>query len=109
DERGHLAGARAADVDAPLEAGIAPRVGLGVRDVEHVVRVDEHAAGPAELRPARDVVAVLVEDLDAVVGTVCDEQPALRVHGEAVRVAELAGAFAGLAPLLQELPVLRSE
>ena len=66
------------------------RARLGVGDVEHVVLVDEDAARPAELRPLVDELAVLVEDLDAVVAAVADEQAALRVERERVRLVELA-------------------
>jgi hypothetical protein len=56
-------------------------LGYGFRfrigDINDVIPVDEDAAGPAELRPLVDEVAVLIEYLDAVVAAVAEEQPAV--------------------------------
>src|SRR5262249_59949419 len=98
---------RAADADAALPAGIRLAVRLRVRDVEDVTLVDVDAAGPSELLPLLEELAVLVEDLDAVVRAVGHEQPPLRIQGQAVRSVELARAGALLAPGLDERPVLR--
>src|SRR6185295_18425973 len=55
-----------------------------------------------ELEPLRDELAVLVEDLDAVVLTVADKQPAPGIEDECVDKVELAGAHAFLPPRLDE-------
>ena len=57
--------------------------------------------------PLGQEVAVLIEDLNPVVVAIADEQPALRVHRERVRLIEFVGARAVLAPCLDELAVLR--
>ena len=82
DEGGDLAVARAPDADAALPARVALGVGLGIGAVEHVVLVDVDAAQTAELLPLLEELPVLVEDLQAVVGAVGDEQPALRVESD---------------------------
>ena len=51
--------------------------------------------------------AFLIEDLDASVAPVGDEQPALRVHGEGVRRAELAILVAPGTKAHDEGPVRR--
>ena len=66
--------------------------------------VDVDAARPAELAPLGEVLAVLIEDLDAAVGAVADEQPAARIHRERVRHVEVAGARALLPHALMNLP-----
>ena len=91
-EAQHLAVADLAPADAVAEAGIIFRVRQRIRDVDHVVPGDEDAAGPAELLPFAQELALLVEDLDAVVGAVGDEDASLRVDREAVRRIELAGS-----------------
>jgi hypothetical protein len=56
----------------------APRpilVRLIVRHVDHVVRVDGDVARPAELLPFSDELSVRIEDLDAAVAAVGDENP----------------------------------
>ena len=52
-------------------------------------------------------LAVLVEDLDAVVAAIGDEQPAPRIERERVRLLNSPGPGAELAPALDELAVLR--
>jgi len=47
------------------------------------------AARPAELLPPGGEAAVLLQDLDAVVAAIGDEQPALLVHRDVVRRPEL--------------------
>src|SRR5262249_24941507 len=78
-----------------------------VGHVEDVVAVDEEATRAPELLPFLEKFPVLVEDLDAVVGAVADEDAALGVDGNRVRRVELSGRRAFLAPRLDELPVLR--
>src|SRR4029077_9933151 len=107
DQRGDLAVIGIADPQAPLEAGILRRIGFGIGDVDDVVAVDEDAARPAELLPFRDEFPILVEDLDAIVGAVADEQPAARIHGKPVEHIELARARPLLALSLDEGAVLR--
>ena len=99
----------AADADAALPAVVVLRHRLGFRvgDVDHVVLVDEDAARPAELLPLVDELAVLIEDLDAVVVAIADEEPALRVDRERVRLIEFAGRRCRSLPhSLMNLPVL---
>src|SRR5258708_39206877 len=48
------------------------------------------------------LVAVLIENLDAVVAAVAKKQPAARVHRQRVRAGDLAGRAALLAPGLGE-------
>src|SRR5258708_16909283 len=69
DERRHRAVLGAADADAALPAVMILRDGLrfGVCHVDHIVLVDIDAARPAELRPLIDELAILIENLDAVV------------------------------------------
>ncbi len=57
--------------------------------------------------PPGQILSVLIEDLDAGVRPVAHEQPASFVHRDAVRDPELARCVSGLAPGLDELPVLR--
>ncbi len=82
-----------------------------VGHVDVPLRVDRDRARLAELRPARDEVALLVEHLDALVAAIGDVEPALGVDLDAVRIVELErqaafGADAA-APRLDELAVLR--
>src|SRR4029079_15093467 len=95
---------RAANPDPVIPAGITDRVAatlrrivwsadpvvrLGVGHDERVVLENPDAARTPELRPRIDHVHVLVEDLDAVVRAIGDEEPALRVEREAVGPHEL--------------------
>ena len=107
NERRHLAVFRAPDPDPPLEGGIRLLVRLRVGGVEHVVPVDEDSARPAELLPLVQELAVLIEDLNAVVAAVGDEQAAGGVHRERVRRVELARPRTLPAPGLDERAVLR--
>src|SRR5262245_33181145 len=100
NQRGHFAGARVADADTafPARIAVAHRLRFRVGDIDRVVAVDEDAARTAELLPLGDEFAFLVEDLDAVVVAVADEEAALRVHRQRVRNVEFARAGALLAP-----------
>src|SRR5258707_13192281 len=104
NESRHLAVLGAADPDAALPVGarLVDRARLRIRHVDHVVLVDVDAARAAELRPLVDEVAVLIENLDAVVAAVAKKQPAARVHRKRVRAVDLAGRAALLAPGLDE-------
>ncbi len=62
--------------------------------------------GRLNWRISVDEIAVLVEDLDAVVVAVADVEPALGVEGERVRLVEFAGTGAELAPRLDQFAVL---
>src|SRR4051794_24137386 len=71
NERAHDAVARAADPDA----GAIRRIGFisrTVRHIEHVVLFDEQAARTSKLPPFVKILAILVEDLDAVVAAISD-------------------------------------
>src|SRR5262249_41583210 len=85
NERDDLAVLAVLDVahpDAALPAVVVLRhgFGFGVGDVDGVLLVDVDAARPAVLRPLLDERAVLIEDLDAVVVAIADEQAAARVE-----------------------------
>ena len=69
--------------------------------------IDKHPARPSELLPFRDEVAVLVEDLDAVVGAIAHEKPPLGIERQRMRAVELALARALVAPFLDEFTGLR--
>src|SRR5262249_27449925 len=87
--------------------GVRPAVpGFGVRNIDHVVSIDVDAARPTELEPLRDELAVLIENLDAIVLAITDEQPSSRIEDERVRNIEFARAHAFPAPRLDELSVL---
>src|SRR5262249_20704398 len=105
DEGGHRAVAHPADPDAALPAIVVlgDRLRFRIRDIDDVVPVDEHAARPAELVPLVEVVAVLIEDLDAIVLPVAEKEPAARIHRDRVRDVDLAGTGTLLAPGLDEL------
>src|SRR2546429_9441403 len=86
-----VAGLELADADAAEPAGVrGDTIGFGVGDVdEAVAQVD--AARAAELFPLGDEAAILLEDLDAVVAAVGNDEPPLGVHGDIVRGLELGG------------------
>ena len=90
------------------QPGIVHAVRFGIGDVNLALVVERDAARRAELRPCREVLALLIEELDAVVVAVGDEDAALHVDGDAVQRAELARRVAGLAPRLDELAVLEN-
>src|SRR5216684_3588803 len=82
------------------------RVGVAAIDVAGVVDRDGFEAVDLDgLQDEGHDLSVLVEDLNAVVGTVGDEQPAGRIHRQAMRRVELTGPGAFLAPLLDVLAV----
>src|SRR2546428_3248153 len=101
-----VAGLELADADAAEPAGVrGDAVGFGVGDVdEAVAQVD--AARAAELFPLGDEAAVLLEDLDAVVAAVGNEEPPLGVHGDIVRGLELGGPWAESSGGADEFAVL---
>src|SRR5690348_3911134 len=80
DEVLHGAVLSAADADAFLPAGLVFAPGFGIGNIHGVVLRDEDAAGAAPLHPRVEVFAVLIEDLDAVVVTIADEDAALRIE-----------------------------
>src|SRR5262249_49935402 len=81
------------------------RLRFRIRDIDHVVLVDEDAARAAELRPLGDELAILIKNLNAVVRAIPEEEPALRIHGDRVRAVDLARSRSLRAPGLDELPV----
>src|SRR6266436_1951161 len=105
DEAGDLAVLGTADPDALLEARVGLVGRLRVGDVDSVVLVDPDAARPAELLPLGKELAILVEDLEAAIGAVGDEQAPGRIESEPVRHVEFARSLAFLAPRLDELAV----
>src|SRR3954468_1205817 len=109
DEGRYASVAGAADADAFPGSGQLVRAGVGARlrvgDVDRVVLRDGDAARPPELAPFGQEASFLIENLDTVVLPIADEQPALRVHGDGVWLADLARARAFVAPFLQERAV----
>jgi hypothetical protein len=107
DERRHCAGLRAADPDAFLRAVLIgpPRFRIG--NVDGVVPRDVDAARTAELFPLDEKLPVLVEDLDAVVDAVADEDASLRIERDGVRLVKFAwaGSFAAPGPDLSNLRI----
>src|SRR5688572_8177394 len=85
NQRRDLAVTRAAYADASREARVGPAVRLRIGHVNGILRIDEHAARTAELLPLIEKLSVLVEDLDAVVGPIGDEDPSARIDRDAVR------------------------
>src|SRR5689334_21613337 len=79
--------------------------GFGVGAVEVIVSIDIDAAGARELCPLFEELAVLIEDLNAIVPAVADKEASLGIKGERVRHFELARAAAMAAPLLDEFAV----
>src|SRR2546426_878466 len=79
DKRCDFSGASVSDVNAAdklvFVAGPVTRLRVGA--VEHVIFIDGDSAQPAELFPLGDEVSLLVEDLDPMVSSVGNEQPAL--------------------------------
>ncbi len=98
----HPAQVGVANADAHFPAWVLHVVALGVGHIDVVVRVEEDAAGAAVLRPLRQEGAFLVEQLDAVVGTIAHKHAAALVDGDSVQRAEFAGGVAGLAPGFEE-------
>lgn len=98
---------RVADADAHLPPRVLHVVGFGVGHIDVVMRVEEDAARAAVLGPLVDEGAFLIEELDAVVGTVAHEDSAALVDGDGVQRAELAGRVACLAPCLDEAAIGR--
>src|SRR5581483_7124066 len=112
NEGGDAAVSRAADAQSALPSRVEAVLAFDVArfrigGVERVVLVDEEAARPAELLPFRDPHAVLIEDLNAVVAPGGDEQTALRIHREAVRMIELAASRSSSSPGLDQHAVFR--
>src|SRR5205807_8523999 len=93
DEGRDLAVLRAADAQPAPEARVLRDVRFGIGDVDDVVLVDEHTARPTELPPLREKFSLLVENLNAAVGAIGNEQPSLRIHGEPVRHVVFAWAY----------------
>src|SRR5580704_14713500 len=106
DEGRHLAVLDAADADALPERRVHFVARLRVGDIDDVV-ADIDAARPAELLPLGDEFSILIEDLDAIVRPVGDEQPARRIHGQPVGDVELALPGAVVAPGGEEFAVAR--
>src|SRR5438874_4490813 len=77
-------------------------------DVEPSGRaLEEQARRPMHVGPLRLVLAVAVEDLDAMVLAIGDVHPALGVAADVVRDVELARVGAGLAPRVEPAAVRR--
>jgi len=53
-----------------------------------------------------DELSILIEDLDAVVTAIGDEQPSFGIESETMRTVELARSRSLLPPGLDEFPVL---
>src|SRR5262249_15223725 len=68
--------------------------------------VDEDAARAAELFPRCEELAVLIENLNPVVGAIANEEAPARVHRQRMRALELIGTRTMIAPFLEVLAVL---
>ena len=77
-----------------------------VGHVNHVI-ADVHAARATELLPFCQKFSILIENLDAVVRPVGDEQASGRVHGETMGYIEFALSRTMVAPGFDEFSVLR--
>src|SRR5258708_3613924 len=111
--------ARAADAYPAASSGIQSITGLrkrqladvraavarfGISDIQGIgLPVDVDSARSAELEPLGDELSVLVENLNAVVLTIADEEPTARIERQRVRDVEFSGAHPFLAPGLDEL------
>src|SRR5262249_18478572 len=78
-----------------------------VHDIQRVVGRDENTARRSKLRPLIDEVAVLVENLNAMVAAIAHKQPPAGAEEYRMRYVELAGPAALLPPRFDELAVLR--
>src|SRR6266404_3510020 len=85
NEGGHRSVPGAADREPTPEAAIDGRGRFGIHAVKNVVLVDEEAARAPKLFPLGDELAILIEDFDAVVAAVGDEQPADRIYRQRMR------------------------
>src|SRR5258708_1624359 len=104
NEGGHRSVPGAADREPAPKAAIDSPSRFGIRAIKNVVLVDEEAARAPKLFPLGDELAVLIEDFDAVVAAVGDEQAAGRIHRQRMRQGKLPLAAAPLAPCGDELP-----
>src|SRR6185436_534065 len=81
NEELHLAVLEAPDSDAFTPAWMAFGIRFGVDGIEHVVLVDDHPARAAEvLEFTEELAVVLVDDLNAMVRPVGNDQPPLGVE-----------------------------
>src|SRR6185369_3160759 len=99
NERVNPARLAVADADPLLPSGILNVIGLGIGDVDLILAVEGNPARLAELGPRRgERLAVLIEDLNAVVAAIADEHTSARIDRDGVNRMEFAGCPAGLAP-----------
>src|SRR5271165_224269 len=110
NERRHRSVLRAADPDAALPARVMTiPVAIGrfrIGHVNRIVPIDIDPARPAELFPFLQKLAILVEDLYAIVGAIADEQASARIECQCMRSIKVARCGSLLAPSLDELAVL---
>ena len=69
-----------------------------VSDIDHTALVAINRHGVVEIAPFRKIAPVAIEDLDAVVFPVGDQDPVTRIDPHGVRSAELPGTRAWAAP-----------
>src|SRR5262249_42821054 len=77
---------------------------FGIRDIKHVVLVDEDSARPSELFPRGHKFTVLVEDHDAAVAPIRDKKPALTIKSEHVGSLQFAVARTQMTEGFDQLP-----
>src|SRR5215475_4533133 len=94
------------DADTSVESGIVGPIRLRVGHVDHVVLIDGDVAGPAELLPFGDKLAVRLEDLNTIVSAVADVDASLGVKCDAMRSIEVALPLAVPAPCCDEFSIL---
>src|SRR5262245_43007471 len=86
-----------ADADSALPARMNSFGGFGVGGVDDVVLVYRQAARASEVIVFADKLAVLREDLNAMVVAVCNDETALGIELDRMRRPELAGTCSCLA------------
>src|SRR5207248_2880827 len=90
---------------SPLPARMIVVSRFRVSHINNVVLVYEDSAGPPKLLPLGNKFSVLIENLNAIVGAVADENPALGIHGNSMGGIKLTRSTSFFAPRLDELSI----
>src|SRR5579872_5767244 len=80
----------AADPDPLPHARVHLFIGLRIGHIHRVLGVDVNTARPAKLLPLIQKFSVLIENLDATITAVADEEPSGGIHGNGMGGVELA-------------------
>src|SRR5215469_12860985 len=97
DEGRHLSVFETPDADSPEPARMNSLCRLGVGRINNVVPIDSQATDTAEIIIFGDELPILRQNLNPVVVTIRDNQPAFRIEFERMRGPEFAGAGTSLA------------